>query len=128
MATAALQGFELRVLGVDEASFMGFSGDPKMKKLLGMQALFQNTTLQSQFGLHDCNVLIFADAGDVLYLGGLDEVENRWNALIATHGEGFVALRLIWSERARPPSLPALRGPRLHLPWESLQLNYHGCQ
>ena len=41
MATAALQGFELRVLGVDEASFMGFSGDPKMKKLLGMQALFQ---------------------------------------------------------------------------------------
>lgn len=96
MATAALQGFELRVLGVDEASFMGFSGDPKMKKLLGMQALFQNTTLQSQFGLHDGNVLIFADAGDVLYLGGLDEVEKRWNALIATHGEGFV---LVAAER-----------------------------
>ena len=68
----------------------------KMKKLLGMQALFQNTTLQSQFGLHDCNVLIFADAGDVLYLGGLDEVEKRWNALIATHGEGFV---LVAAER-----------------------------
>ena len=96
MATAALQGFELHVLGVDEASFMGFSGDPKMKKLLGMQALFQNTTLQSQFGLHNGSVFIFADAGDVLYLGGLDEVEKRWNALIATHGDDFV---LVAAER-----------------------------
>ena len=96
MATAALQGFELSVLGVDEESFTGFSGDPKMKKLLGMQALFQNNTLQSQFGLHDGSVLIFADAGDVLYLGGLDEVEKRWNALIAKHGDDFV---LVAAER-----------------------------
>ena len=96
MATAALQGFELSVLGVDEESFTGFSGDPKMKKLLGMQALFQNNTLQSQFGLHGGSVLIFADAGDVLYLGGLDEVEKRWNALTATHGDDFV---LVAAER-----------------------------
>ena len=96
MATAAFQGFELSVLGVDEVSFTGFSGDPKMKKLLGMKALFQNNTLQSQFGLRDDSVLIFADAGDVLYLGGLDEVEKSWNALIATHGDDFV---LVAAER-----------------------------
>ena len=96
MVAAARHGFELYILGVDEASFSGFTGDPKMKKFLGMKALLSNETLFGTFGLHKSSTLIFADASDVIYLSNLKEVNERFHDISRERGENVV---LVAAER-----------------------------
>ena len=90
MVAAARHGFELIVLGVDEMSFLSFPGDPKMKKFFGMKALLSNETMLCKLGLHNSSTIIFADASDVVYLTGLEEVSERSHDLFREHGENVV--------------------------------------
>ena len=100
MTSAAVHGFELRVFGLDAAtSFAEFKGDPKKKKVLGMEKLFGNQTMQKQLGLHNESIIIFADAADVIYLDTLDKVKKRYFAISSEHGENsvlFAAERNCW--------------------------------
>ena len=100
MTSAAVHGFELRVFGLDAAtSFAEFKGDPKKKKVLGMEKLFGNQTMQKQLGLHNESIIIFADAADVIYLDTLDKVKKRYSVISGEHGENpvlFAAERNCW--------------------------------
>ena len=96
MLSAARNGFELQVFGVDEASFKSFHGDPKMKKLFGMQELLQNQTMLRQLGIDDDSTLMFSDASDVIFLGSIAEAAKRFQATVNQHGEHTV---LVAAER-----------------------------
>ncbi len=96
MITAARNGFELGILGVDEMSFSSFAGDPKMKNFFGMKALLSNETTLSKLGLHNSSTMLFADASDVVYLADLQEVSQRFHETLREHGERVV---LVAAER-----------------------------
>ena len=96
MVTAARNGFELGILGVDEMSFSSFAGDPKMKKFFGVKALLSNETTLSKLGLHNSSTILFADASDVVYLADLQEVSQRFHETLREHGERVV---LVAAER-----------------------------
>ena len=96
MVTAARNGFELGILGVDKMSFSSFAGDPKMKKFFGMKALLSNETTLSKLGLNNSSTILFADASDVVYLADLQEVSQRFHETLREHGERVV---LVAAER-----------------------------
>jgi len=107
MVAAARHGFQLRVLGVDEASFSGFNGDPKKKKILGLKALLSNETLFGQLGLHHNNTILFADATDVIYLSDLKQVNTRFHDILRERGENAV---LVAAERNCRPYMVKDKG------------------
>ena len=92
MTSAAIQGYKLNVLGIED-SYVVEVHDPKLKKLYGMKAFLSDRSALAQLGVNDDTVLIFADASDILYLGPYDEALKLISKhVIRTGRDGVVLL------------------------------------
>jgi hypothetical protein len=89
MASAASQGFELHVLGISGQKFEDVD-DPKLKKVYGMQNFMEDKDAHAQISLDDEDILVFADAGDVVYVGSIDEALQSFHEIIGSGHEQIV--------------------------------------